>query len=235
MTNRNFIDDCLCSKATTADINKYIMHWHTNQTGKTLQEFLGMTDAEFTEWGKSSDKTIEKILLCRRKGIAFFTFGERDIIFRGFCADEDGNITITINDEEIKGRWVEGYLLQRNIIVPAPQFITYATNGDKNIITHEHALEFCVVVPETVCQHTGQFGVFEYDLIKHHFGDEIGVVRYGSYRNPFNDDQFTTHVGFYVDWISGKDKNVLRKDLGYWLSVTSVAGNIFENPLTISN
>lgn len=162
-------------------------------------------------------------------------FGNRDIIFRGFCADENGDKTISVNGREIKGRWVEGYLLQRSIIVPAAQFITYAKYGDKNIITHEHALEFYVVIPETVCQHTGKGSVFECDLIKHHWGDEMGVIRYGSYRNPFNDDQFAEHVGFYVDWIRGKNKDVLRKDLGYWLSVTTTAGNIFENPQLIPN
>ena len=80
-----------------------------------------------------------------------------------------------------------------------------------------------------MCQHTGVKNAFEFDLIKHHFGNEVGVIRYGPYRNPFNDDKFAEHIGFYVDWIAGEDKKVLRKDLGYWLAVTEIAGNIFEN------
>lgn len=53
-------------------------------------------------------------------------------------------------------------------------------------------------IPDTVGQLTGLTDkngkrVFEHDVIKHDFGDEIGVIRYGEYRGG--------HVGFYVDWV----------------------------------
>lgn len=71
---------------------------------------------------------------------------------------------------------------------------------------------------------------FEHDVIKHHFGDEIGVIRYGEYRNPFGDDSHGGHVGFYVDWVSGKNPELLRKDLGYWMKIVEIIGNIHDNP-----
>ncbi len=151
-------------------------------------------------------------------------------LFKGFAPNDNGQKEITVNGTKIKGDWVEGYLFQRHIIVPAGQGIDYAKYGDKNIITSDNCLEFYIVIPETVCQYTGKKNTFEFDLIKHNFGNEIGVIRYGSYRNPFLDDRSTEHVGFYVDWVVGEEKELLRKDLGYWLAVTEIAGNIFENP-----
>lgn len=78
--------------------------------------------------------------------------------------------------------------------------------------------------------------VFVGDFVKHHFGKEIGVVKFGEYRNPFNDDVHTKHIGFYVNWIVGKRKNGLRKDLGYWIGIEHnydykiFIGNIHDNP-----
>ena len=91
------------------------------------------------------------------------------------------------------------------------------------------------VEPETVGQFTGRTDkngkkVFEHDVIRHHFGDEIGVIRFGQYRNPFGDDEFGGHVGFYVDWIAGTYPQTLRKDLGYWMQMVEVIGNIHDNP-----
>ena len=42
---------------------------------------------------------------------------------------------------------------------------------------------------------------------------KIGVVKFGSYRNPWGGDKFTEHIGFFVEW--GDD--MTRKDLGFWL------------------
>ena len=91
------------------------------------------------------------------------------------------------------------------------------------------------VIPETVGQFAGLTDkngkkAFEHDVIQHHFGDEIGVIRYGEYRNPFGDDNFGGHVGFYVDWASGKNPELLRKDLGYWMNIVEILGNIHDNP-----
>lgn len=92
----------------------------------------------------------------------------------------------------------------------------------------------CEVDPETVCQYTGlndENGrrIFEGDIFPYHFNNKIvGVVRFGRYRNPFNDDEHGGHVGFYVDW--GKRKEKIRADLAYWIKLSAVKGNIFDNP-----
>lgn len=70
--------------------------------------------------------------------------------------------------------------------------------------------------------------VYEGDLIPYHFNEDIkGVVRYGEYKNPF-DDEHASHTGFYVDFREQKHKNLLRKDLGFWLKISCVCGNIYE-------
>lgn len=91
------------------------------------------------------------------------------------------------------------------------------------------------VEPETVGQFTGLTDkrgkkVFEHDMIRHRFGDEIGVIRFGQYRNSFGDDEFGGHIGFYVAWIAGTYPQILRKDLGYWMKMEEVIGNIHDNP-----
>lgn len=61
MQERTFVERLLAGEVNAAQIDEYVEYWHTHDTGSTLQEFLGMTDAELEEWGKSSDKFIEKL------------------------------------------------------------------------------------------------------------------------------------------------------------------------------
>lgn len=90
------------------------------------------------------------------------------------------------------------------------------------------------VDPETVCEYTGETDkndrqIFEGDIFADHFDTSIvGIVRYGKYKSVFNDDAFTGHIGFYIEW--QQKENVLRKDLGYWAKESAVIGNIFDNP-----
>lgn len=58
----SFIDDLMDGKAAFSDIDKYVEYWHTHETGKTLQNFLGLTDEEMEEWGKSSVANLEKTI-----------------------------------------------------------------------------------------------------------------------------------------------------------------------------
>ena len=67
----NFVNDCLNADATLFDLDSYIEYWHNNDTGNTLQEFLGLTDYEFEQWGKSTDAIFRDVLACRRNGKEF--------------------------------------------------------------------------------------------------------------------------------------------------------------------
>lgn len=67
-------------------------------------------------------------------------------------------------------------------------------------------------------------------LAEDEFEDAIGVIRYGEYKQPFNDDQFTKHIGFFIDWLGGDTKAYLRADLGYWLPFAKIISNIHDNP-----
>ena len=70
--------------------------------------------------------------------------------------------------------------------------------------------------------------VYEGDVIPYHFNENVrGVVRYGEYKNPF-DDEHANHIGFYVDFRDEQYNNLLRKDLGFWLKISCVCGNIYE-------
>jgi len=70
--------------------------------------------------------------------------------------------------------------------------------------------------------------IYEGDIFQHQFGNKIrGIIKLGEYQNP-NDDNHGGHVGFYVDWKG--DNGLYRKDLAYWVKVSHVIGNIYENP-----
>lgn len=71
MYKKSFIDACLNAEATLFELDNYIEYWHTHDTEKTLQEFLGLTDYEYEQWGKSSDVIFRDILRCRREGIDY--------------------------------------------------------------------------------------------------------------------------------------------------------------------
>lgn len=89
------------------------------------------------------------------------------------------------------------------------------------------------VNPNTVCEYTGITDkkgnkIFEGDIFHIEKENYYGVVRYGRYCNPFNDDPDRRHVGFYVEWKNRPE--LLRKDLAFWSYECEVVGNIFDNP-----
>lgn len=103
----------------------------------------------------------------------------------------------------------------------------------------------CQVIPETVGQYIGRKNkhgkkIFVGDIVRNHLGDDIGIVKLGEYEQPY-DDILTEHVGFFVDWISGSEKNALRKDVGYWANLDNYngyeifIGNIHDNPELFGN
>lgn len=92
----------------------------------------------------------------------------------------------------------------------------------------------CIVGEAIILRPTGVkdkngIAVYEGDLIPYHFNEDAkGIVKYGEYRNPC-DDIHASHIGFYVEFKEENYKNTMRKDLGYWLKVSSVCGNIYKN------
>lgn len=89
------------------------------------------------------------------------------------------------------------------------------------------------VIAKTICQYTGlcdknRRKIWENDIVKYHFGDNVAPIRFGEYQSCF-DSIKAGHIGFYVDWDS---KKALRKDLGYWVNLVdcNVIGNAFDNP-----
>lgn len=142
----------------------------------------------------------------------------REILFRGKRT----------NNEE----WIEGAYSPYNWNFfgereEKPQIIIIS--DDKNI----DGL-WCGVIPETVGRFTGYCDknmrkAFAGDILSHCGGLDYGVIRYGEYSNPFSLGQ---HIGFYVEWVYGEDKDELRNDLGYWLKAgtAEIAGNIHDNP-----
>lgn len=139
----------------------------------------------------------------------------REILFRG------KQVHALPADVHFDGSWIEGYLSDAGLIFEPESETSFLIN------------------PETACQHAGlpdKNGrkIFEGDIFVYHFNDSIiGIVKYGEYKNPFNDDEHAGHVGFYVDWM--RESSTLRADLGYWAKVSEIIGNIFDDPELLEN
>ena len=124
------------------------------------------------------------------------------------------------------GEWVEGYLIydKRDGLYRILVETDYSTG---TCVTADNAPR---IDHDTMCQYTGLTDkngnkIWENDIVKHHFGEDTAVIRYGKYQSCF-DSQKACHVGFYVDWEDCK-----RKDLGYWVEMIdcNVVGNVFDN------
>ena len=136
----------------------------------------------------------------------------REILFKGKRIDN--------------GEWVEG-LLWKKKYNSNKIFISCFPDEDDNE-------EAYVVDSKTICQYTGLTDkngnkIWENDVVKYHFGNDVAPIRFGKYMSCF-DSTKTAHIGFYVDW--DDRTKPLRKDLGYWVNMIdcNVIGNIFDNP-----
>ncbi len=74
MFEKSFIEKCLDGEATIFELDDYIEYWHTNDIDISLQSFLGMTDYEYEQWGKSSDAILRDILYCRQYEIEYSNY-----------------------------------------------------------------------------------------------------------------------------------------------------------------
>ncbi len=151
----------------------------------------------------------------------------RDILFRGQTRRPGEKVRM--DGEKLPGKWVYG-----GIFPGTGDFSIIYGCTDTDLTAGN--LERHVVYSDTVGQFTGKCDrdgtkAFEHDCIRGPFDEGIGVIRYGEYKNPFDGgNPSETNIGFYVDWVSRQYKDILRKDLGFWLSFTTIIGNIHDNP-----
>lgn len=120
------------------------------------------------------------------------------------------------------GEWYHGIDVMRK---PVRGELCLCNPGEDWISVDPSTLGECVGFPDK-----NDNAAFEDDLVKDNSNGVIGVIRYGEYRQPFNDDESTKHIGFYVDWLEETVKLFLRADLGYWLPLVEIIGNIHDNP-----
>ncbi len=128
------------------------------------------------------------------------------------------------------GEWVQGDFCR-------PCNIIWEEIGHDEALGQDGVLVYndSPVIPETVGQYVRDDvngkPAFVGSIIKELLGDTIGVIRFGEYRQAWGDDEHTTHVGFYVEWLGGTiHASMLRKDVGYWLNLVPVIGNIHDHP-----
>lgn len=136
----------------------------------------------------------------------------RDILFRGFHNDENGESKAFVNDEWVKGTWVYGFYVHYDDVLDCHlddcDYIVERHNG-KDFIFKE-------VITETVVQYTGLKDkngkkIFEGDIIKDCL-DEIGIIEYKPKRAAFVVKNWEDG---YILWTQDN---------------IEVIGNIFENP-----
>ena len=91
MFDKSFIESCLDGDATLFELDDYIEYWHTHDTDISLKEFIGMTDYEYEQWGKSSDAILRDILYCRQNNIEYSDY---------HCLTENERIAARSFDQE---------------------------------------------------------------------------------------------------------------------------------------
>ncbi len=105
---------------------------------------------------------------------------EREILFRGFCPNKNGKQIITLDGEDIRGDWKEGYYWSNEL---GNHFIKVVRDSEGNFINPEEY----EVEEATVCQYTGlkdKYGkrIWEGDIVTGLFNhtDIIGHIVYSS-------------------------------------------------------
>lgn len=168
----------------------------------------------------------------------------REILFRGFHPDKNGEEEVFVNGEWINGYWVYGDLIHRRIWKSDFLVIREDDSGFDNYTDYE-------IIPETVGQYTGikddnEKKIFENDFItyKIYGASIVSVVKIGEYEQDGSGGEYspTMCYGVYAEIVGNtaeltdyekeylKTESLLRYTEYHHSGNTSIIGNIFENP-----
>ncbi len=147
----------------------------------------------------------------------------REILFKGFRPCENGKDRVFINDEWIKGEWIEGNGINQQIDVAGNKHVYIALSIKSRAYPPMTTVEWTEVIHETVGQYTGLTDkngkkIFEGDIVLTN-EDGTGVVTWDD-----DDGMFTVNT----DTVSLNFGN-------YWACEFEVIGNIHDNPELIKN
>lgn len=137
----------------------------------------------------------------------------REKIFRGKRVDN--------------GEWVEGYLLQENLIVPAEQPFSFCKYNDRNIITSDSYLVFYEVVPNTVGEYTN---LTDENYKKIFEGDIVRFIDCTSTENGHSEQYCDGEVIWCKETLSFEVTNRLSAESYEVLTECVIIGNIHDNP-----
>ena len=145
----------------------------------------------------------------------------REILFRGFHEDPNENETIFLDGKEIKGKWIEGYLIHNEIPPTDIPYIGY--------LFGEYDFDVLPVIPETVGQYIGLNDcqgnkIFENDIVQYQFLDPADTDKETNQGEIIYNDE----LGAYT--IQG---DLLLVSVMCWYM--SVVGNAFQYPETADN
>ena len=153
----------------------------------------------------------------------------RKILFRGFNEDPDGNEEIELDGKIIKGKWVEGYLVE--YIHRDTVYIDGTSPKESYIFPMAERSQLkCLVtkievIPKTVSQYTGFLDIYENDI--------VCISTYSFEEPEFDGDfrvEYNLEVGcwFFVD-IDNKEKFYTIEELRNFYKIdTKIIGTIFD-------
>lgn len=147
----------------------------------------------------------------------------REILFRGFHEDSNGEETIFLDGKEIKGKWVCGYYCPTHFSRFPCSLCIYPVD---TIDSHWYGVE---VIPETVGQYTGVndclgIKVFENDIVRYHNLDPTDSGKNTNQGEVIYTDELAAYT------IEG---DLLLEEAMFW--DISVVGNTFQYSETADN